>query len=95
MQKGGITYIINHNFARIRIDSYNYLPIEKILTFHNIIILISLVVNENKNYYCYNVCYRCDDLLMMSINLSDVAILNIKVLIIAALLVELVKVILI
>ena len=28
-KKSGITDIINHNFARIRIDSYNYLPIEK------------------------------------------------------------------
>ena len=25
-----------------------------------------------------NVCNRCDDLLMMSVNLSDIAILNIK-----------------
>ena len=34
-QKSGITDSINHNFARIIIDSYNSLPIEKILTFHN------------------------------------------------------------
>ena len=27
--KSGITDSINHNFARIRIDSYNYLPIKK------------------------------------------------------------------
>ena len=41
---------INHNFA---IDSYNSLPIEKILTFHNIIILIKSVVDKNKNeHYC-------------------------------------------
>ena len=38
-EKSGITYSINHNFARIRIDSYNSLPIEKTLTFHNVIIL--------------------------------------------------------
>ena len=44
---------INHSFSRIRIDSYNSLPIEKILTFHNVIILIKSVVNENKyHYYC-------------------------------------------
>ena len=31
-EKSGITDSINHNFGRIRIDSYNYLPIKKILT---------------------------------------------------------------
>ena len=28
-EKGGIAYSINYNFIRIRIDSYNSLPIEK------------------------------------------------------------------
>ena len=47
--------IINHYFARIRIDSYNSLPIEETLTFHNIIILIkSVVINSANNYY-YNI----------------------------------------
>ena len=45
MKKSGITDSINHNFARIRIDSYNSLPIEQTLTFHNVIILPKLVVN--------------------------------------------------
>ena len=54
IKKSGITDSINHNFARIRIDSYNSLPIEKILTFHNVAILIKSVVNENKNHYYYN-----------------------------------------
>ena len=40
-EKSGITDIINHNFARIRVDSYNSLAIEKILTFHNVITLIT------------------------------------------------------
>ena len=52
-KKSGITYSINHNFGIIRIDSYNSLPIEKILTFH-VIILITSVVNKNKNEYYYN-----------------------------------------
>ena len=39
---------INHNFARIRIDSYDSLPIEKILTFHNVIKLINSVVTKMK-----------------------------------------------
>ena len=34
-EKNGITYSINHNLARIRIDSYNSLPIEKKQSFHN------------------------------------------------------------
>ena len=49
----GLADGINYNFGRIRIDSYNYLPIEVILTFQNAIILIKSIVNKNKNeYYC-------------------------------------------
>ena len=47
-EKRGIPDSINHKFGEIRIDSYNYLPIEKILTFHNVIILIKSLVNKNK-----------------------------------------------
>ena len=54
-EKSGITDNINHNFAWIRIDSYTSLPIEKVLTFHNVILLIKSVVNENKNHYYYNI----------------------------------------
>ena len=54
-KKSGITDSINHNFGKIRIDSYNPLPIEKILTFNNVIILIKSVVNKNKNEYCHNI----------------------------------------
>ena len=32
-EKGGITDSINHHFGKIRIDSYDSLPIEKTLTF--------------------------------------------------------------
>ena len=39
-EKSGITNSINHNFARIRIDSNNSLAIEKIVTFHKVILLI-------------------------------------------------------
>ena len=42
-KKSGITDSINQNFVRIRIDSYNSLPIEKALTFHNVILLINSV----------------------------------------------------
>ena len=53
-EKNGITVSIYHNFPKIRIDSYNSLPIEKILTFHNVI-LIKSVVNKYKNNYYYNI----------------------------------------
>ena len=53
--KSGITDSINLNFGKIRIDSYNSLPIEKILTFHIVIILIKSVINKNKNNYYYNI----------------------------------------
>ena len=54
-KKSGITDSINHNFAIIRIDSHDSLPIEKILSFLNVIILIKSVVNNNENNYYYNI----------------------------------------
>ena len=54
-EKSGITINMNYNFARIRIDSYKSLPIEKILTFRNVIILIKSVVNKNESNYYYNI----------------------------------------
>ena len=48
-EKSGITDSTNRNFARVRIDLYDVLPIGKILTFHNVIILIKAVVNKNKD----------------------------------------------
>ena len=53
-KKRYITDSVNHSFAIIRIDSYDSLPNEKILTFHNVIILIKSVVNECKSNYYYN-----------------------------------------
>ena len=47
--------VFNHNFGELRIDSYNSLPIEKILTFHYVIIHIKSVVNKHKNEYYYNI----------------------------------------
>ena len=52
-EKGGITDSINLNFATIKIDSYDSLPIDKTLAFHIIVILIKPVVNKNKNEYYY------------------------------------------
>ena len=58
-EKNGITDSINHKFGRIWIDSYNSLPREKALTFHDVIILINSFFNENKNNdYCYNIVFE-------------------------------------
>ena len=54
-EQSGITDSINYNFARIRTDSHNSLPIEEILTFHNEILLIKSVVIKNKNEYYSNI----------------------------------------
>ena len=54
-KKSGATNSIKHNFRKITLDSYNSLPIEKMLTFHNIKTLIKSVFNKNKNKYYYNI----------------------------------------
>ena len=43
VKKNSITYIISQNYARIKVDSYNSLPLEKTLTFYNTIMLIKSV----------------------------------------------------
>ena len=53
-QKSSITYVFSHNYARIKIDSYDVLPLEKTLTLH-VIILIKSVLNKNKNRYYSNI----------------------------------------
>ena len=58
VKKSGFTNIINHNFAGIGINLYNSLPIEKILTLHNVITLIKSDVIENKIHYYYNILLK-------------------------------------
>ena len=41
-----ITYVFSHNYAVINVDSQDYLPVEKTLTFHNVIILIKSVFRK-------------------------------------------------
>ena len=50
-----ITYVVSYNYLKIKVDSYNFLPLEKTLTFHNVIILIKSVFNKDKNNYYYNI----------------------------------------
>ena len=46
-QKGGIAYVISHNYARITIDSDHSLLLEKTLTLHIVIILIKSVFKSS------------------------------------------------
>ena len=43
--------IIFHNYARIKVDSEDSLPLEKTITFHDVIILIKSVFNKNLNNF--------------------------------------------
>ena len=47
--KSDITYAISHNYAKIKVDSFDSLPLEKTMTFHNVIILIKSAFNKDKN----------------------------------------------
>ena len=53
--KSGITYIFSHYLAKIKVDSYDSLPIEKLLTLHNVIIQMKSVLNKDKNHYYYKI----------------------------------------
>ena len=53
--KSGITYIFSHYYAKIKVDSYDSLPIKKMLTFHNVIIIIKSVLNKDKSHYYYKI----------------------------------------
>ena len=49
--KSGMTYITSHNYAKIKVDSYDSFPREKTMTFHNDIMFIKSVFNRDKNNY--------------------------------------------
>ena len=53
--KRGIKYIIFDSCEKIKDYSYDSLPLEKTLTFHNVIVLIKSVFNKDKNNYYYNI----------------------------------------
>ena len=51
--KSCITYVTSHNYAKINVDSYSPLSLEKTLTFHRVILLIKSVFDKDKSiYYC-------------------------------------------
>ena len=53
-QKSGITYVSSHNYAKIKVDSYDFLHLGKTLTFHSVIIPIKSLLDKDKNHYSYN-----------------------------------------
>ena len=50
-----ITYIFSHYFAKIKVDSYDSLHIEKRLSLLNRIRHIKSVLNKDKNHYYYKI----------------------------------------
>ena len=53
--RSGITYVISQNYAKIKVYLYDFLSLEKTMTFHNVVILIKSVFNKDKNNYYYNI----------------------------------------
>ena len=51
--KYGIAFISSRFFANIKVNSYDFLPIEKRLTLHNVIIHIKSVLSKDKKHYYY------------------------------------------
>ena len=50
------TYVIFHFYAKIKVNSYESLPLEKTSTFQSIIILNKSLFNKDKsNYYYYKI----------------------------------------
>ena len=47
--KSGITYVISHNCATIKVHSYDSFPLEKSMNLRNVIILVKSVWNKDKN----------------------------------------------
>ena len=54
-QKSGITYIFSHYYAKVKVDSYDFFRIEKVLSLHNVITLIKSVHDKDQNHYYYNI----------------------------------------
>ena len=53
--KSGITSVISYNYAKIKVDLHDSIPLKGTITFHNVIIFIMVVFNKDKNNYYYNI----------------------------------------
>ena len=49
------TKVFSHDYAKIKIDSYDSLCLEKTLNLHNVITLIKSVFNKDENHCYYNI----------------------------------------
>ena len=49
--KSSVTYVFSHYCTKIKVDSYDSLPIEKTLTLCNVIIFIKSVFNKYDYYH--------------------------------------------
>ena len=47
-QKNGITYVFSLNYAKIKMDSYNYLPVEKTVSFYKVIVFSKSVLGKDE-----------------------------------------------
>ena len=46
--RSSITYVVCHNYVKIKLDLYNSLLLGKTMTFHNVIILIKSVFSKDE-----------------------------------------------
>ena len=53
--KSSITCVFSHCYVKIKVDSYDSLPIEKGLNVHNVIILNKSIFNKDQNHYYYDI----------------------------------------
>ena len=53
--KSSFTHIISRYFEKIKVDWNNSLPLQKTITFHNVIILIKSTFNKDKSSYFCNI----------------------------------------
>ena len=55
--KNGITYVFPYYYAKLKVDSFDSLTREKVLTLQNYIIYIKPVLNKGHNHYNYNTLF--------------------------------------
>ena len=55
--KNGITYVFPYYYAKLKVDSFDSLTREKVLTLQNYIIYIKPVLNKGHNHYNYSTLF--------------------------------------
>ena len=58
-QKSIITFDISHNYAKIKVDSYDPLTLKKGLTLHNVMLIKSVFHKDQHHYYYIIVLEKC------------------------------------